>query len=259
VGFVAVRFLVDPFYTGGVENWNPDRPDILELLREADFGEVRLLPSGSNYVFAVTLKASGERDGVAIYKPCQGENPLWDFPQGLHRREVASYLLAEGLGWCFIPPTVVRDGPHGEGMLQLFIEHDIRQHFFTLRDARSNEFKKFVAFDYIANNADRKGGHCLLGEDGRVWGIDHGLTFHVADKLRTVMWDWAGELVPKRLLRDVAAFRERLAPGGDVAAQLEGWLEPRELERTRERAAALLESRRFPVPGSYRSVPWPLV
>jgi hypothetical protein len=242
-----------------VQNWDPRRPDIIELLEQADFGEVRLLPSGSNYVFAVVLHAGGAGEGVAVYKPCQGENPLWDFPQGLHRREQASYLVAEALGWRFIPPTVVRDGPHGEGMLQLFIEHDIRQHFFTLRDACADEFKKFFAFDFIVNNADRKGGHCLRGLDGQIWGIDHGLTFHIADKLRTVMWDWAGEPVPKRLLRDVRAFEERLEPGGELASQLAELIEPREVQRTRERTAALLETRRFPVPGAYRSVPWPLV
>ena len=242
-----------------MNNWSPDRPDILELLRQGEFGEVRLLPSGSNYVFAVVLRVNGERDGVAIYKPCQGENPLWDFPQGLHRREVASYLVAEALGWGFIPPTIARDGLHGEGMVQLFIEHDVQQHFFSLRDSRAEEFKKFAVFDYIVNNADRKGGHCLLGDDGRIWGIDHGLTFHQADKLRTVIWDWAGDPVPRRILNDVRALQERLAPGGELAESLAGLLEPREVERTRERAAILDETRRFPVPGAHRSVPWPLV
>jgi uncharacterized repeat protein (TIGR03843 family) len=242
-----------------VENWSPDRADILELLTNAEVAEAGLLPSGSNYVFAARLTVPGERDGVGIYKPCRGEAPLWDFPAGLHRRELAAYILCQAAGWGFVPPTVVRDGPHGEGMMQLFIEHDVRQHFFTLRETRAEELKRFAAFDVVANNADRKGGHCLLGTDGRLWGIDHGLTFHTTPKLRTVIWDWAEEPIPGAIIGDLEKLREALDTDESLLGQLEGCLQPEEVECTRNRLKALLEAGRFPVPGAYRSVPWPMV
>src|SRR5579885_804577 len=167
-----------------------------EFLRESDVILCESIAWGSNYNFAVLLQR-GEEQRLAVYKPERGEAPLWDFPDGtLYRRERAAYLLATDLGWRFIPPTVVRDGPRGN--------------FFTLRDSYAGEMRRMALFDAIANNAGRKGGHCLRSASGEIWGIDHGLTFHAGYKLRTVIWDYSDEPIADGLLADMRALAQRL-------------------------------------------------
>ncbi len=242
--------------------WQPDRPDIVQLLLKARVDEYALLASGSNYVYLVTLEDDGAGCGYAVYKPRRGEAPLWDFPDGtLYRREYAAYVVSEALGWGLIPPTVIRaDGlEHGPGALQVFIEHDPSQHFFTLRESREHEMKRVALFDWLTNNADRKGGHCILARDGRIWCIDQGLTFHVEDKLRTVIWDYQGTRVPDDLLVDVAAFGDRLRGDASLRSELSALLHPDEVARLEERASLILKSPVYPGPPPYRPYPWPMI
>jgi uncharacterized repeat protein (TIGR03843 family) len=213
------------------------------------------MPWASN----VTLLAEVELDGTcvrAIYKPERGERPLWDFPPGLYRREWAAYLFSEALGWGLVPPTIVREGPHGEGSFQLFLEAEFEQHWFTLReDARHRErLEKICVFDFVANNADRKSGHCLLGPDGLIYGIDNGLTFHTELKLRTVIWDYAGEPIPKALRDDLNRFVTCGLP-----TPLAELLSPAEQQALLVRAKALADYARFPEDRSGHRYPWPLV
>ncbi|HEX5414535.1 MAG TPA: SCO1664 family protein, partial [Chloroflexota bacterium] len=166
------------------------------FLAEAEIFYCEPIEWGSNYSFAVALRRGGEQR-LAIYKPRRGEVPLWDFPDGtLYKREYASYLVTQALGWHFIPPTVIREGPHGVGTIQWYIDHDARSRAETLVGTNRDELLRIALFDVVANNADRKSGHTLRGQDGRIWGIDHGLTFNVAPKLRTVIWDFCGDPLP---------------------------------------------------------------
>src|ERR1700675_3037079 len=163
-----------------------------------------LMPNSSNYTFLARALGDGTRakpDVLGIYKPRRGEMPLWDFTDGtLCRREVAAYLVADELGWPNIPPTVLREGPEGLGSVQLFVEFDPDDHYFTLEQAHPDEFRKVALFDLVVNNADRKAGHCLLGTDGLIWVIDHGVCFNEEPKLRTVIWEFLGEPIPAGLL-----------------------------------------------------------
>jgi len=192
----------------------------------------------------------------AIYKPHRGEQPLWDFPSGLYKREVAMYRLSEALGWGLIPPTVLRDGPAGIGSLQLFIPTDFEEHYFTLRDDTEHRaaFQKMCALDFVANSTDRKAGHCLLSRDGRIYGIDNGLSFHAEFKLRTVLWDFSGDRIPKNILTDLGALTEAGLPD-----DLKELLDPFEVDATITRAQALIADGRFPTDPSGRRFPWPLV
>ena len=214
------------------------------------------MPWSSNATFLVEVCHEGV-SLPAIYKPTRGERPLWDFPEGLHRRELAAYRLSEALGWGVVPETVLRDdAPLGPGSVQRFVPADFSQHYFTLleRAELHDALRTICAFDLVANNADRKGGHCLLDEDGRVWAIDNGLCFHTDPGLRTVIWDFAGEPVPEPLLADVA--RVLAAP----ATGLEDLLDPDEVDALRRRGAAVLKRPVFPGPGASRyAYPWPLV
>jgi uncharacterized repeat protein (TIGR03843 family) len=193
----------------------------------------------------------------AIYKPEAGERPLWDFDAGLYRREVAAYLLSEWLGWGLVPPTVVReDAPAGVGSLQLFIEADPADHYFTLYESAPETLaalRAMAVFDLLANNADRKSGHVLRGADGRIQGIDHGLCFAADDKLRTVIWDFAGEPIGQELLDDLAPLGEEVPP------TLADLLDAEERDALRARARRVLEVGRFPFDRSGRRMPWPLV
>src|SRR5918999_2700568 len=175
-----------------------------ELLEQAEIVECKGLPWGSNYTYAVALGSEAGRQVLGIYKPRRGEVPLWDFPDGtLYRRELAAYVFSQHLGWPFIPPTVIRDGPYGVGSVQLYVEPDPRVTYDHLRTRLPHELRRIAVFDCVANNADRKAGHFLLGQhDGQLWGIDHGLTFNAAPKLRTVVWDYCGEPIPEDLLAD---------------------------------------------------------
>lgn len=220
-----------------------------------------LMPDSSNYTFLVRI-ADDDFEGLAIYKPRKGERPLWDFPRGtLCQREAAAFLVSEALGWRLVPPTVLRDvEPHGFGSVQLFIDADPQAHYFSLRGNFDDAFQRIAAFDVIVNNADRKGGHILLGSDRRLWGIDHGITFHVEPKLRTVIWEYAGKPVPAPLVEDMAALGIQLETAGDPIRDLLGaLLDRREIEALRRRVERLLRRPIFPHPGSGRSMPWPPV
>jgi hypothetical protein len=201
-------------------------------------------------------------DGVelaAVYKPMRGERPLRDFPHGtLYLREVAAYELSKSLGWGIVPVTVERDGPVGPGAVQRFVEHDPAEHYFTLRDGHVERFRQFAWFDVLANNTDRKGGHCLhdLGNDVVV-GIDHGLTFHVVWKLRTVIWEYAGERLPASAAESVCRMVAELDDGA-LGERLHELLTPVEVEALGHRASGLL-GEGLPHPDDWYSTPWPLV
>jgi len=221
-------------------------------------GEVEVkgrIPWSSNGTFLVSVRAPDEM--LAIYKPARGERPLWDFPRGLWKREVAAYQLAKSLGWDMVPCTIAReDGPFGPGSLQLFVEADPEEHYFTLlgQPQHDADLRRIGAFDLVANNADRKSGHCLLDAEGRIWAIDNGLCFHAEPKLRTVIWDFAGERVSPDLL-------EALRPLslGEVPASLGDLLEQEETDALVARAAALTREPRFPSPRTEYHYPWPLI
>jgi hypothetical protein len=236
----------------------PGRPSTIDLLTEGEIRPLGLLPRASNYTFLAEV-GDGKRTVLAVYKPRQGETPLWDFPEGtLCNREVAAYLLARALGWPDVPPTVLRDGPMGQGSLQLFVQVDPRQHFFTLREVCLDAFIPVATFDVLANNADRKSGHCLRGEDGTIWVVDHGVCFSTDPKLRTVIWEFAGQPVPPARLEDVRRVARDLR-SGPLRQSLQSLLSDREINATARRAEALGRTGRFPRPGHHRAYPWPPV
>ncbi|MEX0782545.1 MAG: SCO1664 family protein [Dehalococcoidia bacterium] len=239
-----------------------DFDDAERLLEEAEFEDCRSLWYSSNYVFLAQMCAPGGVQFAAVYKPLRGETPLWDFPEGeLYKREVAAYRLARLLEWPFVPPTVVRDGPEGPGSLQVYVKHDQQSHFFVQREVPElvPQLKRMCVYDYVSNNADRKGGHCLLDGSGRIWGIDHGLCFHPQYKLRSVMWDWAGEAIPDEFLDDVERVRDALVAETAATAGLRELLTTGEITAMGQRMTRLLKDRTFPQPGPHRSHPWPLV
>jgi hypothetical protein len=242
--------------------WLPDRADVFDLLQKGQQEQAGLLASGSNYVFLLSLSHPGAGTGYVVYKPQRGEAPLSDFPDGtLYRREYAAYVVSEALGWHLIPPTVIRDDglEMGRGVLQLFIEHDPALHYFNIKDSREDEMKRIAVFDWLTNNADRKGGHCLVARDGRVWCIDQGLTFHEEDKLRTVIWDYQGQPIPGDLVQDVTRFAEALAADTPLHHEVASNLSVREFHRLEERAAEIDRKRVFPPPPAYRPYPWPMI
>src|SRR5213083_3179031 len=200
------------------------------------------MPASSNATFLAELDLDGAA-GLAVYKPARGERPLWDFPPGLFTRELAAYLLSEALGWGLVPPTVRREGPYGEGSLQLFVPADFEQHYFTLREhpAHHERLKRICVFDLVANNADRKAGHCLLAPDGTIYAVDNGLCFHVEPKLRTVIWDFAGEPIPATIVEDITRLVDRGLP-----AALGQLLDPAEQAALLARSRALVDAGHFP-------------
>ena len=236
--------------------------DALDLLANADVEVQGRMPWSSNATFLVDLDVGDETVAQAIYKPERGERPLWDFPTGLYRREVAAFRLWHWFGWTDVvgggvPPTIVRDeAPYGTGSLQLFVPSDFEQHYFTILEGHEElhpALKAIGAFDLMANNTDRKGGHCLLGLDGNVWAIDQGLCFAAPFKLRTVIWDFAGEPIPTELMPAI----ERLAAGApDEIAEL---LDDEECDALSARAARLVAKPRYPTDPSGRRYPWPMV
>ena len=235
--------------------------EIAAVLTDGDLEVVGRMRYSSNGTFLVQARADGV-ELPAIYKPRRGERPLWDFPDGtLCRREVASYEVSHALGWDIVPVTVLReDGPLGIGAVQRFVEHDPDEHYFTLLADHEDRFRQFAVFDVLVNNTDRKGGHCLhdLPND-LVLGIDHGLTFHPMWKLRTVIWDFAGEAVPPALVDDVCRILAQL-DDGEVGERLARLLSAPELAGLAMRATDLLRAGVFPDPDpGYHSVPWPMV
>jgi uncharacterized repeat protein (TIGR03843 family) len=237
---------------------SPTDPRALQLLSDGEMRMLGLMPRASNYTFLVEL-TDGDVKGLGVYKPRDGETPLWDFPDGtLCNREVAAYEVARALGWPRVPPTVLRDGPHGPGSVQLFVEPAGGEHYFTLRERCLDEFLPVAAFDAVANNADRKSGHCLLASDGAIWVVDHGVCFGRAPKLRTVIWDFAGDRVPVSLVADLERVGAELR-SGPLRIELLELLAPAEVDAAAQRVEELTRSGRFPQPGSERAYPWPPV
>lgn len=228
---------------------------VLRILAEGEVELIARFPS-SNLALLVEV-GTGEDALPAVYKPEAGERPLWDFDPGLHRRELAAYVLSEWLGWDLVPPTVVReDAPLGVGSLQLYIDADDAEHFFTL-DQRDPgivaALRALATFDVVANNADRKGGHVLRDAEDRLWAIDNGLCFAAEYKLRTVIWDFADDPVPEHLLDAIAPL------ASTVPSALAELLDADEVDGLQARVRRLLRTGRFPVDRTGRRVPWPLV
>ena len=232
-----------------------------QLLRELpEMKLLGVLHGASNYTFLATLGPHPPSGLRAVYKPARGESPLWDFEAGtLYQREVAAYELSKVLGWPRVPPTVIREkAPHGVGALQLFVDADGR-HFLSDQKAGSETWTRVALFDVIVNNADRKSGHCLFDSEDQVWVIDHGLTFHVEPKLRTVIWDFSGHPLPSDLCSDVERTLMELERGG-LGDTMRGLLSPAELRVLKRRMRGVLDPRwRFPEPASAWSIPWPPV
>ena len=242
--------------------WSPDDPHVIPALREARVGDLRLLYDSSNYVFLADLEHPEHGAGLGVYKPQRGERPLHDFAYGtLHRREVATYELSRLLGWEMVPPTVEREGPEGLGSMQLFIEHDPAEHFFELRGREDlrEQFVRMAAFDLVANNADRKGGHVLLDARGRVWGIDQALCFNQYEKLRTVIWDFAGEELPERWCADLARAHDAMSDRDASSEPLRACLTDAEVDAFVERTAQLVANPVLPEMYPWRCVPWPMI
>lgn len=229
---------------------------LIELFTNGDIEVQGRMPYSSNATLLVSVTHQGQ-EARGIYKPEQGERPLHDFPAGLFRREVAMFRLADALGWSVIPPTALVDGPFGAGSLQAFVNADFEQHYFTLFEDNIaiEDLQKLCVIDLIANNTDRKSGHCLLAEDGHVYGIDHGLAFHAQWKLRTVMWDFVGDPLPGDIIADVTDLVSAGLP-----SHLTELLDPLEADAILTRAKAVLEIGTFPEDdtGGHR-YPWPLV
>ena len=228
-------------------------PELLQVLSEGHIEIEGRMPNSSNATF---LCAVGDDGTQGIYKPLTGERPLWDFEPGLYKREVAAYRLSEALGYENIPPTVVREGPLGEGSLQLFIAHDPSLHYFTFLDGRPelhDQLRKMAVFDIVANNTDRKGGHIVVDADNHLWGIDHGVCFSDEFKLRTVIWDFAGEDIAEELLAPLEVLMN------EVPTNLIALLNDEEIDAMLERTEWLLQNRVFPAPESRYQYPWPLL
>jgi uncharacterized repeat protein (TIGR03843 family) len=234
---------------------------ILHLLSEGTIEVEGLIPWSSNATLLVTVR-DDELSTLAIYKPQDGERPLWDFAYGtLGIREVAAYLVCDALGWGLIPPTVLRQGPHGLGSVQFFIHAQEDVHFFTIRGdpAYVDDLRRLSIFDVVANNADRKSGHCLVDNERRLWAIDNALTFHDEPKLRTVIWDFAGQRLPVDAVDDLQALLGILSQDSQLSQALNHLLSEREVSALRRRLEWLIEAGHFPEPGPGHVLPWPLV
>jgi hypothetical protein len=229
--------------------------EALAVLQRGRIEVLGLLPYSSNYTFLARVD-----DLLAVYKPRRGERPLWDFPAGtLAARERAAFVVSEAAGWHIVPPTILRDGPLGDGSLQLFVEHDPDKHFFVLMEERLDEFRAFAAFDAVVNNADRKAGHVLEGPDGRVWAVDHGVSFHTEPKLRTVIWQFAEEPLGEDVRTRLEQLGSGVADPDGVGGELERLLSAEEAAATLARVETLLVEDRFPSPVGDRPLPWPLI
>jgi uncharacterized repeat protein (TIGR03843 family) len=265
------------------------KPDDRAVLRCGQLTILGRIRSASNATF-LCESTLGEQRVHCVYKPVAGEAPLWDFPAGtLSGRELAAYLISTRLGWDIVPYTIIRDGPAGTGMLQLWIDQpgDINPHSapkldlvdlvpagklpagylgvlqaldyaggpVTLVHADDVRLRRMAVLDVLINNADRKGGHVLRGLDGGVYGVDHGVSLHVDDKLRTVLWGWAGQSVDDEVLDAVSGLLDAL--GGPLAAALKPHLSTAEIAALRRRARTLLDHPVMPSPNRHRPVPWP--
>ncbi|MEU6253098.1 SCO1664 family protein [Streptomyces sp. NPDC047043] len=261
----------------------------VELLADGELTVRGRIRDASNAALYCTVSHEG-REAACIYKPVAGERPLWDFPDGnLARREVAAYEVSEATGWGLVPPTVLREGPYGEGMVQQWIEvsaEDDAPELLALVDGEEPEpgwkaigfaevgegrtallvhadderLRRLAVLDAVINNADRKGGHLLPTTGGRLYGIDHGVTFNTENKLRTLLWGWAGEPLEPEAIDVLKALQEGLAAQGALAGRLSGLITGPELDATRARVEALLKSGKHPEPsGDWPAIPWPPV
>jgi len=231
----------------------------LELLGRGTLEVEGRLVEASN----ATLYCSVSHQGVqaaCVYKPVAGERPLWDFPPGtLAGREVAAYAVSRAAGWGIVPPTIMRDGPFGPGMCQLWIDADTTDLIALARSRDHSQLRDMAVFDAVVNNADRKIGHLLPSSDGRLYGCDHGVCFGEEYKLRTVLWQWRGRRLPGRALRALARLQEKMA-SGDLAAELAALLSPAEVRATSDRIDLLVQHRVHPYPPeNWPAVPWPPV
>jgi uncharacterized repeat protein (TIGR03843 family) len=235
--------------------------DALNRLAAGSIEIVGRLPWSSNSTFLVEVHTD-ETSIKAVYKPEQGEQELWDFPPQIYKREIAAFEFSQLLGWPNVPPTIERaDAPHGVGSLQLFVPADFEQHYFTLMepnderetDAHHDAFMRIATFDLVANNTDRKAGHCLLGEDGNIYAIDNGLCFHEDPKLRTVIWDFENTPIPADLLGDLESVENSLP------RSMTKWISDAEVEALRARIRDTLENPVFPQLTSQRQYPWPII
>ncbi|BET51134.1 SCO1664 family protein [Kitasatospora aureofaciens] len=257
-----------------------------ELLALGELTVRGRIRDASNAALYCTVTHEG-REAACVYKPVAGERPLWDFPDGtLAQREVAAYEVSEATGWGLVPPTVLRDGPYGEGMVQLWIETVPETELLALVDqeepgpgwkgialadvgegrtallvhADDARLRRLAVLDAVINNADRKGGHLLPAAGERLYGIDHGVTFNAENKLRTLLWGWAGDPLTGEALTVLDALREALKDGGTLAIRLAALITPAELDATRARVGALLDSGKHPEPsGEWPAIPWPPV
>ncbi len=231
----------------------------LAFLAEGELEVLGRIPWASNATLMARVRHQ-DLEGLAIYKPRRGERPLWDFPNGtLYRREVAAYRVSEAIGWGLVPPTVVRDGPFGVGSLQLYVEADPELTAFELVEADNPAMLLITAFDVVINNADRKAGHCLTrSARERVWAIDHGVCFHVEPKLRTVLWDFAGQPLGREVVTAIESVA-LAARQGQLARELAQLLSPEEAAAVARRAAALARAGCLPLPTGRRPYPWPLI
>ncbi|HJO82612.1 MAG: SCO1664 family protein [SAR202 cluster bacterium] len=230
------------------------------ILRSGEIIGGHRMPWGSNYTFLIWIDAGPGKYLRAIYKPRDGERPLRDFPGGtLYKREHATFLLSRMLGWPGVPYTIVRDGPYGVGSVQLYVESDPEVTYFDMVNDREDELMQFAVFDLLVNNADRKAGHCLLGSDGRVWSIDHGLTFHTLFKVRTVMLEFWGQTIPAGALADLEALLARLEAPHAEALEFADLIHRQEERALTARIRAMLDDPELPGLDSYVNVPWPFV
>ncbi|MFD8229295.1 SCO1664 family protein [Streptomyces massasporeus] len=261
-------------------------PDAAGLLAHGELTVRGRIREASNAALYCSVSYDGE-DAACIYKPVAGERPLWDFPDGtLAQREVAAYEVSEATGWGLVPPTVLREGPYGEGMCQLWVEVTPEAELLALVDGEEPEpgwkaigfaevgegrtallvhadderLRRLAVLDAVINNADRKGGHLLPTGEGRLYGIDHGVTFNAENKLRTLLWGWAGEPLTEEAVDVLEGLRKGLAEGGPLAARLEPLITGAEIDATRARVGALLASGTHPEPsGEWPAIPWPPV
>ncbi|MGW4150704.1 SCO1664 family protein [Streptomyces albogriseolus] len=261
-------------------------PAAAELLARGELTVRGRIREASNAALYCTVTHQ-DREAACVYKPVAGERPLWDFPDGtLAGREAAAYEVSRATGWDLVPPTVLRDGPYGEGMCQLWIETAPGAELLALVDGEEPEpgwkaigfaeagegrtallvhadddrLRRLCVLDAVINNADRKGGHLLPTADGRLYGIDHGVTFNTENKLRTLLWGWAGEPLPEEALEVLRTLRGALAPSGPLTAALSPLITPAEIDATRARVDSLLASGTHPEPGTdWPAIPWPPV
>lgn len=260
---------MDDWYITGcsLSDQNPNDPlplttrQILDVLEKGTIEtEHGLMRWSSNYTFLVSVDCE-DTPLLAIYKPQRGERPLWDFPDGtLCYRECAAFLTSEELGWNIVPPTVLREGPRGLGSVQFYIDHDPEVNYFTLDESFLPQLRSLSCFDYIVNNADRKGGHCLVDAENHIWGIDHGITFNTVPKLRTVIWNFAGQAIPDNLLIDMERLCSELDDSShQFRARLRDLLTEAEINSFHSRVKRLLHHKRYPLPGPGPNYPWPPV